>query len=149
LDEGVREAEKSVSLKESGPKASDTLKQSFHACFSMEITTDILLGDCKEVLKTLPDDSVDLIFTSPPYADQRKKTYGGIHPDDYVEWFLPIAAELKRVLKPSGTFILNIKEKVVNGERSRMKRNSIGIEIMPEYHEMVENELRPVVVLFA
>lgn len=115
----------------------------------MEITTDILLGDCKKVLKTLPDDSVDMIFTSPPYADQRKKTYGGIHPDDYVEWFLPIAAELKRVLKPSGTFILNIKEKVVNGERSRMKRNSIGIEIMPEYHEMVENELRPVVVLFA
>ncbi len=84
----------------------------------MEIKTDILLGDCKEVLKTLPDDSVDLIFTSPPYADQRKKTYGGIHPDDYVEWFLPIAAELKRVLKPTGTFILNIKEKVVNGERS-------------------------------
>ena len=84
----------------------------------MEIKTDILLGDCKEVLKTLPDDSVDLIFTSPPYADQRKKTYGGIHPDDYVEWFLPISAELKRVLKPTGTFMLNIKEKVVNGERS-------------------------------
>ncbi|NTV67949.1 MAG: site-specific DNA-methyltransferase [Chlorobaculum sp.] len=84
----------------------------------MEIKTDILFGDCKEVLKTLPDNSVDLVFTSPPYADQRKKTYGGIHPDQYVEWFLPISAELKRVLKPSGTFILNIKEKVVNGERS-------------------------------
>ncbi|TNJ39818.1 site-specific DNA-methyltransferase [Chlorobaculum thiosulfatiphilum] len=84
----------------------------------MEIKTDILLGDCKEILKTLPDDSVDLVFTSPPYADQRKKTYGGIHPDRYVEWFLPISAELKRVLKPTGTFILNIKEKVVNGERS-------------------------------
>jgi DNA modification methylase len=84
----------------------------------MEIKTDILHGDCKEVLKTLPDDSVDLIFTSPPYADQRKKTYGGIHPDHYVEWFLPISAELKRVLKPTGTFMLNIKEKVVNGERS-------------------------------
>ena len=84
----------------------------------MEIKTDILLGDCKEVLKTLPDDSVDLIFTSPPYADQRKKTYGGLHPDEYVEWFLPISAELKRVLKPTGTFMLNIKEKVVNGERS-------------------------------
>jgi len=84
----------------------------------MEIKTDILPGDCKEVLKTLPDDSVDLIFTSPPYADQRKKTYGGVHPDRYVEWFLPIAGELKRVLKPTGTFMLNIKEKVVNGERS-------------------------------
>ena len=84
----------------------------------MEIKTDLYLGDCSEVLKSLPDNHVDLIFTSPPYADQRKKTYGGIHPDEYVNWFLPITQELLRVLKPSGTFILNIKEKVVNGERS-------------------------------
>ncbi len=84
----------------------------------MEIKTDIILGDSYEVLKTIPSDSVDLIITSPPYADQRKKTYGGIHPDKYVEWFLPISEELLRVLKPTGTFILNIKEKVVKGERS-------------------------------
>lgn len=84
----------------------------------MEVKTDILLGDSKHVLKKLPDNSVDLIFTSPPYADQRKTTYGGVHPDKYVEWFLPISKELLRVLKPTGTFILNIKEKVVNGERS-------------------------------
>lgn len=56
-------------------------------------------------------------MTSPPYADQRKNTYGGIHPDKYVEWFLPISSELKRVIKPTGSFILNIKERVVNGER--------------------------------
>jgi len=84
----------------------------------MEIRTDLYLGDCTELLKQLPDDSVDLIFTSPPYADQRKQTYGGFHPDDYVEWFLPISLQLLRVLKPTGTFVLNIKEKVVNGERS-------------------------------
>jgi len=84
----------------------------------MEITTDIFLGDSKEQLKLLPDNSVDLIVTSPPYADQRKSTYGGIHPDKYVEWFLPISEQLLRVLKPTGTFILNIKEKVVEGERS-------------------------------
>lgn len=76
------------------------------------------MGDAKEELKKLSDKSVDLIVTSPPYADQRKSTYGGIHPDKYVEWFLPIAKELLRVLKPTGTFILNIKEKVVEGERS-------------------------------
>ena len=74
-------------------------------------------GDALEVLKTIDSDSVDLIFTSPPYADQRKKTYGGIAPDDYVEWFLPIAAELQRVLRPQGSFVLNIKERVVQGER--------------------------------
>lgn len=79
---------------------------------------NIYLGDCAKVLKKIPDNSVDLIITSPPYADQRKKTYGGIHPDQYVKWFLPISKELLRVLKPTGTFILNIKEKVVDGERS-------------------------------
>lgn len=84
----------------------------------MQIKTDLILGDCKEVLKTLPENSVDLIFTSPPYADQRKSTYGGIHPDKYVDWFLPISEELLRVLNPKGTFVLNIKEKVVKGERS-------------------------------
>ncbi len=84
----------------------------------MEIRTELYLGDCTERLKLIPDNSVDLVITSPPYADQRKNTYGGIHPDKYVEWFLPISEQLLRVLKPSGTFVLNIKEKVVEGERS-------------------------------
>ncbi len=74
-------------------------------------------GDCRVNLPLISAGSVDLIITSPPYADSRKETYGGIHPDEYVAWFLPISAELLRVLKPTGTFILNIKEKVVNGER--------------------------------
>lgn len=84
----------------------------------MEIMTDLYLGDSKNELKKLHDNSVDLIVTSPPYADQRKSTYGGIQADQYVEWFLPISEQLLRVLKPTGTFILNIKEKVVEGERS-------------------------------
>lgn len=84
----------------------------------MKVNTQLFFGDSKIELKKLPSNSVDLIVTSPPYADQRKSTYGGIHPDQYVEWFLPISSELLRVLKPTGTFILNIKEKVVEGERS-------------------------------
>lgn len=84
----------------------------------MEVVTDVHQGDSREELKNIPDNSVDLIVTSPPYADQRKSTYGGIRPEEYVDWFLPISKELLRVLKPTGTFILNIKEKVVNGERS-------------------------------
>src|SRR5205085_4711731 len=80
--------------------------------------TNILYhGDSCTILPTLPDVSVDLIVTSPPYADRRKDTYGGVSPEHYVEWFLPITSELKRVLKPEGSFILNIKERVVNGER--------------------------------
>ena len=68
-------------------------------------------------LPKIEDEFFDFIVTSPPYADQRKSTYGGISPDKYVEWFLPMTAELLRVLNPKGTFVLNIKEKVSDGER--------------------------------
>ena len=74
-------------------------------------------GDCLNVLQDYPDNFFDLIVTSPPYADCRAKTYGGIAPDAYVKWFLPRSEQFLRVLKPTGTFVLNIKEKVVNGER--------------------------------
>lgn len=77
----------------------------------------IICDDALKALKLLPDHSVSLVVTSPPYADQRKQTYGGINPDDYVEWFMPISKELYRVLKQDGSFILNIKERVVQGER--------------------------------
>lgn len=82
-----------------------------------QISTDILEGDCLDVLAGFPDGCFDLIVTSPPYADRRKNTYGGIAPDDYVDWFLPRSAQMLRVLKPSGSFVLNIKEKAENGER--------------------------------
>ena len=82
-----------------------------------EIENQYFVGDCRGILKNISSDTFDLILTSPPYADRRKSTYGGIHPDKYVEWFLPRSEEFLRVLKPTGTFILNIKEKAVNGER--------------------------------
>jgi site-specific DNA-methyltransferase (adenine-specific) len=83
----------------------------------MEFVNKIFHGNCEEVLKKWPDNSIDLIFTSPPYADQRRNTYGGVKPGEYVDWFLPKTLQFLRVLKPTGTFILNIKERVVNGER--------------------------------
>jgi site-specific DNA-methyltransferase (adenine-specific) len=82
-----------------------------------KITSKIICGDSFNILKEMSPNSVDLVVTSPPYADQRAKTYGGINPDKYVEWFLPISGELLKTLKPTGTFILNVKEKVVSGER--------------------------------
>ena len=75
------------------------------------------IGDCLDIMRTLPADSIDLIVTSPPYADARAHTYGGISPDDYVEWFTKRAEEMFRILKPTGSFALNIKEKVVDGQR--------------------------------
>jgi len=80
-------------------------------------TSQVLHGDCGEVLKTFAAGSVNLIVTSPPYADRRKSTYGGIAPEHYVEWFLPRSAEFFRVLADDGSFVLNIKEKAENGER--------------------------------
>jgi len=81
------------------------------------LINEYLVGDCETTLKEIPENTFDLIVTSPPYADSRKKTYGGIHPDKYVAWFLPKSKEFLRVLKPTGTFILNIKEKTMDGER--------------------------------
>lgn len=78
----------------------------------------IVLGDCREVLPTFPDESIDLIVTSPPYANNRRKSpYAGVPINGYVEWFLPIAEQLKRVLKAEGSFVLNIKERALDGER--------------------------------
>ena len=85
------------------------------------IETNILYnGDSVEVLSDLikfPDKSVNLIVTSPPYADKRKNSYQGVQSNKYVEWFLPISEHLKRILKDDGSFILNIKEHPTNGER--------------------------------
>ncbi len=75
------------------------------------------IGDCLEIMQGFPDNSIDLIVTSPPYADARKHTYGGIPADKYVEWFTERSEQMLRVLAPHGSFVLNIKEKAVNGER--------------------------------
>ena len=77
----------------------------------------VVLGDAARVLKSFPDESIDFIFTSPPYGDNRKRTYKGPKFDEYVDWFIPIAAELQRVLKHDGSFVLNIKERADKGER--------------------------------
>jgi site-specific DNA-methyltransferase (adenine-specific) len=85
---------------------------------SIKEINQIICGDAQQQLKILPDDCIDLIFTSPPYANQRRKQYPGVAAIHYVDWFTPIAEQLYRVLKPTGTFILNIKENVIRGEKS-------------------------------
>ena len=79
---------------------------------------NLLCADVMDGLRTLRTDSVDLVFTSPPYADARAEQYGGPPPDEYVAWYLPIARELRRILKPAGSYILNLKEGIVDGQRS-------------------------------
>lgn len=67
-----------------------------------------LLGDSLELLKNLPDGSVNLVLTSPPYALHFKKEYGNAEKHQYVDWFLPFAREIQRVLTDDGSFVLNI-----------------------------------------
>ena len=68
----------------------------------------IIQGDCVDVLASCPDDSIDLIMTSPPFGLVRKKDYGNVDAESYVDWFKPFAAIFHRVLKDSGSFVLDI-----------------------------------------
>lgn len=66
------------------------------------------LADALDVLKELPDDSVDLVMTSPPFGLIKKKKYGNEDSNHYLEWFKPFATELYRVIKPSGSLVIDI-----------------------------------------
>lgn len=74
--------------------------------------------DCIEGMKEIPDKSVDLIVTSPPYADQRKNQYGGISEKEYPEWTRVWMEATKRILKPSGSVFINIRPHIKKGEIS-------------------------------
>lgn len=65
-------------------------------------------GDSRDVMKGIPDGSLNLVFTSPPYALHFKKEYGNVEKEDYVHWFLEFAREIFRTLKDDGSFVLNI-----------------------------------------
>jgi site-specific DNA-methyltransferase (cytosine-N4-specific) len=65
-------------------------------------------GKAEELLPGLRDESVNLIFTSPPYALHFKKDYGNVDQDQYVDWFLGFGSEFRRVLKPDGSLVIDI-----------------------------------------
>ena len=69
---------------------------------------DAFLGDSKELLKLIPESSVSLVVTSPPFALRRKKNYGNEDAENYVNWFRPFAEQVKRILKPDGSFVIEI-----------------------------------------
>ena len=83
----------------------------------MSYTPVIYHGDCLDIMKTFDSNSIDLIITSPPYAKARNFSYGGIDHNKYIDWFSERAVEILRILKPTGSFILNIKENCIDGER--------------------------------
>ncbi len=88
------------------------------------ISCTVIHGDCRVKLAEF-DGKVDLIITSPPYADARQNHYGGIHPDRFAEWFLTFHEAFYRALKPTGSLVINIKDRVVEGVKHRFVWHTI------------------------
>src|ERR1017187_9696364 len=88
----------------------------------------VTLGDATDWLPRLPSESVDLFFTSPPYADAR--AYSRIHPDRYVEWFLPHARAMLDASKDWGSLVLNIKNRVASSGPLRGQRHPYVYELV-------------------
>lgn len=65
-------------------------------------------GDALDILRAVPDESVSLVLTSPPFALRRQKAYGNVSPDEYGEWLWPFALEIQRILRPDGSFVMEL-----------------------------------------
>jgi len=78
----------------------------------------LFAGDCLDVLASQGEASINLIVTSPPYADARQANYGGVPPEQYVDWWMERAEQFQRVLRPDGSLVVNIKEGTERNERS-------------------------------
>lgn len=98
----------------------------------------IMAEDSRKILTNISN-GVDLIVTSPPYADARKKHYDSIHPDDFPVWFSTFHECFWNALKPEGSLVINIKDKVVDGVRNRFvwrtieMLSSLGWQCIDDY----------------
>lgn len=92
------------------------------------------MGDSRELLSELPDDSIDLIVTSPPFALQNKKEYGNEDQEGYNDWFLEFVPEVRRVLQPHGSFVVEIGGAFKKGypERSTYQFDLLSRLVDPE-----------------
>src|ERR1700712_386180 len=97
------------------------------AALELLLANGVTWGDSASWLKALPPAGVDLFFTSPPYADAR--AYSRIHPDRYVEWFLPFARAMLDATRDTGWFVLNIKNRVAKQGPLRGQRHPYVYEL--------------------
>jgi site-specific DNA-methyltransferase (cytosine-N4-specific) len=77
------------------------------------------LGDSLELMRQIPDGTINLIMTSPPFALKRKKEYGNVHAKEYIEWFLPFAEQMKRIIADDGSIIIDIGGTWIKGQPTR------------------------------
>jgi len=78
----------------------------------------IFKGDLLEQITNIEDNSVDLVLTSPPYAEQRDGLYNGINEHDYPEWTVKWMQQVKRILKPAGNVAIVIRPHIKEGQIS-------------------------------
>lgn len=88
----------------------------------------VVVGDASALLPTIRPGSVDLFFTSPPYADQR--AYSRIHPDRYVDWFLPFSKAMLEAASETGSLVINIKNRVAGSGPLRGQRHPYVFELV-------------------
>jgi DNA modification methylase len=76
-------------------------------------------GDALDLLKELNDDSINLVFTSPPFALQRQKEYGNRNEAEYVDWLIQFAAGVKEKLRADGSFVIDLGGAYLKGVPAR------------------------------
>lgn len=121
------------------PEASDSSSISGNELSNIDVLRraleeGIVHGDARELLNKLPNKGIDLFFTSPPYADAR--SYSRIHPDRYVSWFLPFAQAMLDSVSPSGSLILNIKNRVANRGQLKGQRHPYVYQLVLALQDM-------------
>lgn len=77
------------------------------------------VGNSLEMMQSMPSECINLVITSPPFALRRKKSYGNVGADEYIDWFIPFAREIKRILTEDGSFVIDIGGSWEKGQPSR------------------------------
>lgn len=108
--------------------------QDSDAALARLIDEGIVWGDATYWLKRLPRGSVDLFFTSPPYADAR--AYSRISPDQYVTWFKPFALSMLNATSETGSLVINIKNRVAKSGPLRGQRHPYVYELVLRLQRM-------------
>jgi DNA modification methylase len=102
-----------------------------------------VIGDSLVALSRMESESVDLIMTSPPFGLVRKKDYGNVDANEYVKWFKPFGEQFRRVLRPTGSLVIDIGGAWIPGQPTRslyhfklliMLCDEVGFHLAQEFH---------------
>ena len=101
------------------PGYKEEIKKELLSPFFATDLGEIYIGDSKDIMPSIKSNSVDLIMTSPPFGLVRKKEYGNVNADEYLSWFKPFARECYRILKKTGSLVIDIGGSWIPGQPTR------------------------------